>query len=221
MTDAYIDMILKRLRRSGCQLAPGLTDQEVDQIEARYGFRFPPDLRRFLQKALPVSDPWVNWRDESKESIRERLDRPADGICIDIEYNNIWKEDWGPRPEDLQEAFLVARQKIVEAPTLIPIYAHRYIPDEPHAEGNPVFSVIQTDIIYYGYDLLSYFISEMGRPSFEPSRYARLLPDWAAKSPREIRLWSDFAHWEWHVQRGDGNWAFLPELPADFENDEA
>jgi hypothetical protein len=31
----------------------GLTDAEVAVTEARFGFRFPPDLRAFLQTALP------------------------------------------------------------------------------------------------------------------------------------------------------------------------
>ena len=32
-----------------------LTDAEVDAAEARYGFRFPPDLQAFLQTALPAA----------------------------------------------------------------------------------------------------------------------------------------------------------------------
>ena len=45
-------------------------------------------------------------------------------------------------------------------PKLIPIYSSRYIPESPKETGNPVFSVYQTDIIYYGFDLLSYFENE-------------------------------------------------------------
>src|SRR5258708_605636 len=33
----------------------GLTDEEVQACEHRFGFRFPPDLRQFLQTALPRS----------------------------------------------------------------------------------------------------------------------------------------------------------------------
>jgi hypothetical protein len=32
---------------------PGLTDAEVIAVERRFGFKFPPDLREFLQTALP------------------------------------------------------------------------------------------------------------------------------------------------------------------------
>ena len=34
----------------------GLTDDEMADIERTYAIHFPPDLREFLQTALPVSD---------------------------------------------------------------------------------------------------------------------------------------------------------------------
>lgn len=48
--------------------------------------------------------------------------------------------------------------------------------------GNPVFSIVQTDIIYYGTDLADYLHAEFGVP-----RRA-----WAATDARVIRFWSDF-----------------------------
>jgi hypothetical protein len=208
MTDAFLQMIFERLREKRCEIAPGLSDGEVGEIERRYDFRFPPDLRRFLQMGLPIlgipidwreygeaevisTGSWVNWRDDSEQDIRERLDLPADGICFDIEYNNFWRDDWGRRPMNLQDAFTVARASIAAAPKLIPIFGHRFIPEEPSAEGNPVFSVIQTDIIYYGDDLASYFLNELNGPTFSVD-FPDLLPDWVAKSPRSIRFWDYF-----------------------------
>ncbi len=44
-----------------------------------------------------------------------------------------------------------------KVPKLIPIYSHRYIPSSLNEIGNPVYSVHQTDIIYYGKDLWDYF----------------------------------------------------------------
>jgi hypothetical protein len=82
----------------------------------------------------------------------------------------------------LSSAIEVARRGIAKAPTLIPIFSHRYIPAEPHAVGNPVFSVYQTDIIYYGVDLTNYFTNEFSIP------HRHDLPDY--KSVRKIRFWS-------------------------------
>jgi len=51
----------------------------------------------------------------------------------------------------------VVRRRVSGSPPLVPIYGNRYISNEPLLAGNPVLSVWQTDIIYYGYDLASYF----------------------------------------------------------------
>lgn len=58
------------------------------------------------------------------------------------------------------------------APRLIPICSHRYIPEEPHDAGNPVFSVMQSDVIYYGADLANYSkgSSSLRRPPVSRSR---------------------------------------------------
>ncbi len=88
---------------------------------------------------------------------------------------------WGPQPQRLADALAVARAEVAKAPVLIPVYGHRYLPAGPELAGNPVFSVWQTDIIYYGYDLASYFHEDFQVP----------LPAWAAKSPRRIRFWEE------------------------------
>ncbi|WP_204296787.1 hypothetical protein [Actinoplanes campanulatus] len=47
-------------------------------------------------------------------------------------------------------------------PTLVPVYGHRYLPAGAGGHGHPVLSVYQTDIIYYGVDLLDYLHREFG-----------------------------------------------------------
>ena len=114
--------------------------------------------------------------------IRERLGWISEGICFDIERNDFWMYEWGPRPTDPVAALEVAQRQLAHAPKLIPVYSHRYLPSEPSESGNPVFSVHQTDIIYYGFDLASYFTHE----------FEVFSPDWAATEPREIPYWSLF-----------------------------
>jgi hypothetical protein len=171
--------IANLLRQSDVLLAPGLTDAEVGQVQERFGFRFPPDLRALLQYALPVSPECPNWRDESEESLRWRLGWPRHGILSDVEHDAFWVDEWGPRPADISAAIEVASQEIARAPVLIPVYSHRYIPDEPHLSGNPVFSVYHTDIIYYGANLAEYFANE-----FLPLEDRSLSSD-----IREIKFW--------------------------------
>jgi hypothetical protein len=92
-------------------------------------------------------------------------------------------EEWGPKPSTNEAAFAVARMKIDEAPKLIPICGHRYIPAEPSLAGNPVLSVHQTDIIYYGADLGNYLENEF--------YYYFETPEYFLKEPiRRIEFWS-------------------------------
>lgn len=171
------------LATAGVQIAPGLTDDEFRSVEHRFSFTFPPDLRAFLATGLPVSRSWVDWRSGSDAEIRERLNWPLEGICFDIENNVFWLDEWGQRPATLDAAFSVARRAVAEAPVLIPICSHRYIPAEPSESGNPVFSVHQTDIIYYGADLMDYLQNEFSY-YFGRAGYA------IAKIPRRVRFWS-------------------------------
>lgn len=178
------------LESVGVQFATGLSGPELRCIEGTHGFLFPPDLREFLAYALPISGNWVNWRDASDALIRDWLNEPYDGICFDIEHNHFWWKGWGEKPASLQETFAIAKQAIDRAPKLIPIYGHRFVPDHPNFPGNPVYSVVQTDIICYGIDLEAYLQGEFyfRIPQYEPP-----------KSERRIAFWSEL------IERADPN----------------
>jgi hypothetical protein len=183
----YLEQTRDLLRENGgVSFEPGLSDRECERIEQRVGFRFPPDLRSFLQFALPVSHGFYDWRRGPEEKLREALHWPLEGMCFDIEYAGFWVKAWGPKPEDLQDRFSIARERLARAPRLIPVYGHRYIPDRPHESGNPIFSVWQTDIIYYGFDLADYFSKELCVPR----------PAWAASAGKPIEFWDLFI-WHW------------------------
>lgn len=68
---------------------------------------------------------------------------------------------------------------------MIPIYAHRYIPTTPLESGNPVFSIMQTDIIYYGTNLINYFCNEFNLD--------KKLYDQSQETPKYIKFWSYLA----------------------------
>lgn len=172
------------LARAGVQFDPGLAPNEFPAIETEWKFRFPPDLREFLSLALPVSAGWINWRTGDREAIRNALSWPLEGLCFDIERNAFWLNAWGERPAQLADAIDIARRAVNAAPTLIPICSHRYLPATPPEAGNPIFSVYQTDIIYYGADLLDYLQNEF-RHHFGRGEHA------LSHDPRHIPFWSD------------------------------
>ena len=188
MKHAQTIEIIRKLKAKKVKFEHGLSDEEVQQIENKFNLRFPPDLQYFLQKELPISNGFVNWRLglQSKieaMDIRKRIDWPFSGIVFDIEHNAFWMEEWGEKSNDLNKNIMVAEIYYETYPKMIPIYSHRYIPSEPHKTGNPVFSIYQTDIIYYGYDLAHYFAHEF---RFELSDKFPIID-----APNHIDFWGD------------------------------
>jgi hypothetical protein len=179
MSTDHWDRVVFSLKQAGIAFDAGLSDTEISETESRFKFRFPPDLRAFLQVGLPVGERFPNWRSGKESALQDWLDLPREGILFDVENNNFWLPEWGPRPESFESAKGVVKDVVDAAPKLIPIYAHRMMPDEPQSLGNPIFSVHQTDIIYYGFDLDDYFRNEFG---------FRLRLPWPA-TVRPIRFW--------------------------------
>ncbi len=84
------------------------------------------------------------------------------GLIFDVENNDLWWPTWGERPVTAEARAAVLRDVVSEAPRLVPLVSHRYLPCEPNESGNPVFSIYQSDAIYYGVDLIDYFEREFG-----------------------------------------------------------
>jgi hypothetical protein len=179
MGNAHWLDVIALLKGVGLEFDSGLTDREVEIAERKFNFCFPLDLRAFLQTALPTAEHFPNWRSGDETEIPKRLGWPLDGCLFDVEHADFWLPEWGPRPGLLADALKIATAKITEAPKLIPIYSHRYIPEEPHESGNPIFSVHQMDIIYYGFDLDDYLRHEFDLPGRK---------QWPAKM-RPIEFW--------------------------------
>src|SRR4051794_40981771 len=67
------------------ELDSGLSDAEVERTEQQFDFRFPPDLRAFLQAALPRGAQFPDWRSGDAGRLRDWLDVPRRGILFDVE----------------------------------------------------------------------------------------------------------------------------------------
>src|SRR5437868_3958640 len=185
--------LIELLDKANVGFEDGLTDLEIARTEETYGFRFPHDLREFLQTALPTGFGFPNWRSGDERALREQLALPLHGILFDVERDGFWLPEWGSRPEELDEAKELVRAHVRAAPTLIPVNCHRMMPDGPHMAGNPILSVHQTDIIYYGFDLEDYLRHEFNLADRKP---------WPA-TVKAIEFW-DVEFWDverWQVLR--------------------
>lgn len=136
-------------------------------MEGLFGIRFNSDHAGLLGQVTPTGERWVDWLGDP-DVVRKRLEWPLRGILLDVEMDEFWPSDWGDRPSELSAALRIARQRLESVPTLVPIFGHRYLPGAPAPDGSPVFSVYQTDVIYYGSDLADYCSREFLRESRGP-----------------------------------------------------
>jgi hypothetical protein len=171
---------MSRLRgRSVCDVDPGLSLDEIEGVEKALGFQFASDHRAFLTAGLPVNtypelrepgvvtthrEPWPDWRRPDVEALRARIAWPVEGVLFDVENNGFWYQAWRARPERLEEAVEIARRELTRVPIMVPLYGHRYLPAGAGTYGHPVLSMWQTDIIYYGLDIVDYIDREFGGP---------------------------------------------------------
>lgn len=155
------------MKQQGIALIEGITPAQLDEAERRYGIHFPKKLRAFYEIAMPISEGFVNWIDDSaqnQEQIQKRLAFPLRGIliAIEIEAEEIWPFAWGNCPSDPDEAVELAKEYLKNAAPLIPIYGHRYMPYLETSVEPPVLSVYGGDLIYYGFSLTQWFQKEFG-----------------------------------------------------------
>lgn len=148
-----VDRALQILERARLALGPGLTVDQLAELQHTYGFSFNVDHAALLRQTTPEG--WLDWLgDESV--VRDRLAWPIEGILFDVEQNAFWIPEWGERPPRKPEAIDLARERLRSVPALVPLTGHRYLPAAPIPSGAPVLSAYQTDVIYYGTDLADY-----------------------------------------------------------------
>ena len=85
---------------------------------------------------------------------------------------------WGEMPVDIAKRFEIVRSDYRNWPRLIPVFSHRYISSEPCAPGNPVYSVYQTDIIFYGANLTDYLCNEFSGKQMQVDGHVKEIEPW-------------------------------------------
>ncbi len=178
------DVVLARMAALAggfARLTPGLTIQELTDVERRYGFIFPPDLASFLRHTVPIGTYWPDWRDGPEADLARLVRRPKDDLMGAFAQGLFWWPGWGEQSSDESEDAATAWRELALVPPLIPVYLHRYLPSEPREAGNPIISWYFDDAIVIAADLESYFRWELDPPA--------RLPDPA--TVRRVAFWSE------------------------------
>lgn len=115
-------------------------------------------------------------------TLRRRLDWPVDGLIFDVHNNSFWPSSWRQPPDSRHDRESCARERLAKVPRLIPMYSHRYLTADPAYRPSPVFSVHQSDVIYYGDNILDYVAHEFKVSPLEPSTDRPRIPFWADRA---------------------------------------
>lgn len=167
---------VSKMKDAGIIFADGLSKEELEKIETVYGVKIPASLRAFYETALPIApgnDEFPRWNDFSDENIaavRERMEAPYRWLKRDMEKGfcpPAWKD------VNIESLFK-------DAPKLIPIYSHRYMPAIDHPDP-PILSTVGQDSIWYGATLEQYlkyeFLSDGSFSSDKPNVYVPIWSD--------------------------------------------
>jgi len=162
----------------------GLSDSEIATIENLVGFQLPDDFAYLLANMRDAGGVMFPWSGFKKQDYDDSIGRVLEGIEFDIEHG-FWMDRWGKRPAALPTAIDIARKDFATWPRLLPVSGHRFLAAEPCRVGNPVFSIHQTDIIYYGANLAHYLVNEFVDHDWKLHAHDQPI--------HKIVIWSDFA----------------------------
>lgn len=157
----------------------GMTDEQIDATEAKYGITFMPEHRAFLRILHTIdrkvineyeeegetntyqSSFFYNWL-EDEEEIVSRLDWPYRTIFEDVSpAKGVWLKSWGTRPASVEDRERIFADWYAKAPKLLPLRSHRFLVSQADLADRPVLSVYGSDTIIYGWDLRLYLLKEI------------------------------------------------------------
>jgi len=159
----------------------GYSADELAEIQRSWKLRFPPDLAAMLQerRSLLEGTGAFDWIKTDPKVIQANLDWPFEGFWFDVQHNATWWPEWGEKPREAKGQYNRLRQVFDAAPRLIPLFGHRYLPEEPFEADNPVLSVYQTDVICYGVNLNDWLAREAERRERAPIASIKEIPFWS------------------------------------------
>ncbi|MCD8089238.1 MAG: SMI1/KNR4 family protein [Clostridiales bacterium] len=174
--------LISRLKSENIIFDRGITESEFIRIENIYNITFPEELKEFYSCGLPVSKGFYNWRNFEVGNINKirKIIRQFKADITEAAGEVEWQSKWGREPDSAKERRAVITEMAENAPELIPVYGSRAAA-EVNIKNTPVFSVVGTDVIYYGKNIADYFERE-----FLGKNKSFLLSEFSY-----VRFWSD------------------------------
>jgi len=170
-------------------LTEGLSDDEVDALEERYGWCFPPEMLEFLQAGVPIGGGWHDWHALVAPEVVDTVKEVIRNHCTPVEEEDhyYYGNDWAPAGEKTWDKAIELATKTYP---VIPIRGHRCIATGPSGTlGLPVISMHQcSDNIPYGKNFWDWLACDNGLPE------GTVPPEWREVSVpcEELPFWQ---HW--------------------------
>lgn len=181
--EAFMNLALERI---GGERSPGLSNRQIGELEEVLGYQMPFEIGLMLVMAVPSAEPWRQWTNavDDWSAWNEQL---VAGFVFDIEHNDVWSIDWGPKPATLAGQINVMREQLDAAPALFPIYGNHVVPltaaeGQANSDGNPILLIDGSSVAVLGDDLAAWMHRQFEVP----------LPMWPAE-PRTFPFWSALA----------------------------
>ena len=178
--EAFLDLALERI---GGERSSGLTNRQIGELETVLGCQVPFEVGLMLVMGVPSAEPWCQWSDPAAE-LSAWNERVLAGFTVDVEHNNLWNVDWGPKPATLAEQVRVVADQLEAAPALFPIYGNHAVPltaaeGVANSDGNPIMVIDGSEVTEMHDDLAAWMHHQFDVP----------LPMWPAE-PRSFAFWS-------------------------------
>jgi len=161
----------------------------VMELEDFFGQQLPEDAIWLASNIYDPDSYILRWT-RGVEAIKEFERWVYRGVAAEVDAG-FWPQAWGAKPASGPERVAQLDDFWAIWPKLLPLTGHRALPVSPAQAGNPVFSLMQTDIIYYGFSLVDWFQLDHSDRSSSHAKFH------ASKPSRHIPGWSDFAESWW------------------------
>jgi len=156
-----------------------LSEEQIDQVEKKYGVTFTPEHREFL-KILHAIDKkeiveyedegeliteectfFYNWLENETEIISQ-IKYFYEGMWNDVtSINHVWLKSWGVKPKSMEKRKLIFDDWFSKLPQLVPVKDSSCVVYNENLKWSPVVSVSGSEVIILGWDFRTYLLYQL------------------------------------------------------------